>query len=808
MSAYILRFVVLLLAALALTAAANAAPGDACAFHASSVSALFSAANAAGEGAAALAAGDRTAAAAALAAAAQETLAERARVAADAAAPFAKRERKVLLRTLRAAAKRARKAARAAERRSADAAARSATAASEAIAAALADAVAAHSSHSCVGIELRVPRLAVGASETRAVPGGSAVVADAGIEVLGTLAASGPGGLVLTAASGDVVLEGTVDARGTPPDLAGAISSAPAAPAPTARAARGFTSEPGCGDGQPLSITADTGNVRIGGAFFAYSGDGHDCAPALVDDATALAQDASFPDLWLARHGGNGGDLIVAAPSGAIRFAARRADDPGPFTTGQGGAGQDLRFTDAFVPPDGSPSLTRIYAGRGGDSGKLSLVAPEITLGGVRRLYGGGRGGDGGRLEWDARAGDALFPTALVALGVQGGAGGEGSVEGGRGGDLRYDGDRVVNAGEQPVTEVIGIGGAGGNLHAGVPRAADDELFAGDGGNAEVTGHHGWDGTAAHPDGAEGGRAVAGGGHGSLFDLPDHPNSIGGRGGDARARGGRGGDGRPSCSDPALEGGAGGAGGSVRAHGGSGGTAPAGRGGDGGWALLVETGAPGRGGNGLPTGSCGALATDHESLPGDGGEGFMLGAQGEAVEPLTAGCPDDFVACDEVPEEPEPDACARPRSFSSRVVEVIGSTTSGTSVTYDRRLDGSEPCSVGSCLARHVGSLTTTQVNGGGTRSETVTFDVEVESFLPSGAHLWQNFIDHCSPSGELHIGGSGGVDDLSDPATGFLHTITHTCGGFCACGSHWKACCPCPECRSGWKLDGDGVCD
>jgi hypothetical protein len=787
------------------SASAGVATGDSCDLRFGTVSALFAAANDAAAASDALAGDDAALAATALLESASGLLAERKRVSSLERGALEPSERRSLLRSLRVARKRAAKAARHAAKKPAGDALPAARAAAEAIELALAEQVASHASHGCVGGTLRVPRLFVAADAARTVPAGSSIVADLGVTVLGTLVASGPGGgLTIEAASGDVVLEGTIDARG---GGFGAPAGAASSGARTALAARAVP--PSCGDGLPLAISALAGDVHFGGTFFALAGDGHDCAPLVVSDASPLPQSQGLPELFRAAQGGDGGNVIVAAPEGEIRFATRRSDDPGPFTPGSGGNGQDVTFADSFVPPSGFPDFIVLGAGSGGDSGFLELSSPNVEENGLRRFYGGGRGGDGGRFEWDLRAGEALFPTGQLGLGVQAGFGGVGTVQGGRGGDLRYQGDRIVNEGEQPVTEVRGRAGLGGNAFSDVPRGPDDEVLGGDGGDADVTGHRGWPGTVAHPDGAPGGTAIATGGDGSLSGMPDHPKSVGGRGGDARARGGAGGDGRPSCSDPPAAGGAGGAGGDVRAEGGAGGDALGGRAGDGGFVLLAETGVPGRGGDGLPVGGCGGIAGSHESIPGNGGTGFILGAQGEAVDAITAGCTDEGgVTCDEVPEQPEPDACTRPRSYSSRVVEFLGDANGTASLTIDNRWEAVEPCSIGSCLSHHTGSATRTQVNGGGTHTQISSFDNESSTFLPGGPHLHYGFIDHCSPSGELHVGGGSGVDDLSDPATGQLHTVTHTCGGFCECGSHWKGCCPCPECRGGWVLDGDGVCD
>jgi hypothetical protein len=100
---------------------------------------------------------------------------------------------------------------------------------------ALAEASAAWATQGCGVLDLSVDELWVRTGETRVVPGGARIRAANGAAVLGRLEVRGPGGIALATVLGDLVLEGTVDARG--------------------------------GGGAPLSLEARTGNVRVGRVF-------------------------------------------------------------------------------------------------------------------------------------------------------------------------------------------------------------------------------------------------------------------------------------------------------------------------------------------------------------------------------------------------------------------------------------------------------------------------------------------------------------------------------------------------------------
>jgi hypothetical protein len=87
----------------------------------------------------------------------------------------------------------------------------------------------------CGALELAVDELWVRVGETRSVPGGARILATNGAAVLGALEVRGAGGIALATVLGDLVLDGTVDARGA--------------------------------SGAPVRLEARTGNVRVGRAF-------------------------------------------------------------------------------------------------------------------------------------------------------------------------------------------------------------------------------------------------------------------------------------------------------------------------------------------------------------------------------------------------------------------------------------------------------------------------------------------------------------------------------------------------------------
>lgn len=69
--------------------------------------------------------------------------------------------------------------------------------------------------------------------------------------------------------------------------------------------------------------------------------------------------------------------------------------DPPPFSSGNGGDGQSLRFAPGFTPPPVSGE-TAYFSGDAGDSGRVRLDAATVDLGTVAMLYRQGAGGRGG----------------------------------------------------------------------------------------------------------------------------------------------------------------------------------------------------------------------------------------------------------------------------------------------------------------------------------------------------------------------------------------------------------------------------
>lgn len=802
----------------------TASPADVCAFRLGTIRALFAAANGAGLAGERLRAGDGPATPRPLYTATGALRAELRRVKKSGRVHLGKQGRRGLTKALAAVRRSATKAARAAKRKPASAIELVGDAAAR-IGSLLAEQIGAYRALACAGGELRVERLHVPDGETRRVPGGAVIVAEEGIELRGDLVMEGTpaDGLTLVAERGDIVLEGGVDASGTRLDAAAGLR---------ARAARwssprAFT-DPNCGDGGSVSITALTGNLVIGARHFAIAGDGTSCPPLIVSDATLTRLRRGTVGNFLAADGGDGGLIQLEAARGTVRFAARLPDEPAPFSPGTGGNGQELLFDPSFVPPpadERSPGVVQFHAGSGGRSGSLQVVAARVNAGGLRHFYRQGEGGRGGDFTWDQRQGSELFPSGVVHLLLLAGEGGPGVVRGGRGGDISYQGDRIVNAVGEPVTSVSVLGGGGGDVYEDPDGTSeplrpsllgpDDFLEGGEGGRAEATGHAGWNGTAAFPDGAAGGyiNALAGGfllgGGGSV--LPVHPNSRGGRGGDMRLRSGRGGSGWARCDGAALPGGNGGDAGALSARGGKGGDAPGGQGGDGGSVLHAEEGPPGQGGAGTPPGECGALAANDEVHSGESGRGVSMGLLGSVVEVLSNGCNAEPAPCaPTVTTTTLP--CGPPFSYHSFVEteDVIRSVTpSGTFVRTTTKTvieDGTQMCTgsgfSASCVWHRVGSITETIVDPDGeARTTASSYDLEA----PDAGQIVQ---DHCAPDGTPHPIWTPGVDRAE--RGGNTHTRRHDVSGRIpnanACVAHPFVCCPryreCPEpAEACWRI-------
>jgi hypothetical protein len=545
--------------------------------------------------------------------------------------------------------------------------------------------------------------------------------------------------------------------------------------------------------------------VRIGTRFVAAADLGGDCAPLVVTDRAQLEESVFVgSNLLLAgRRGGRGGSIRVSAPAGAIRFATRPLDDPGVFLPGDGGAGQDLTIDPAFAPPAGFARV-HVAAGDGGASGTLvldALTADTLPLYRVMNEIAGGRGGN---VEWDQRIGEGIVPGGLAAVYAVGGAGGDSVSLGGRGGDARYYGERVVNEPGEPATEVVASGGNGGNVFEGVPRTPADTTQGGDGGSAAATGHPGADGTAEEPDGTRGGSVEVWGGAGG--SVPNDPaRAAGGDGGSASGWGGRGGRGLPSCSDPVARGGNGGAGGNAVVRAGDGGGALAGRGGDGGDSAAAVSGQPGEGGDGSPAGDCSSFANTPVSAAGLAGEGDVPGADGEAVPTQSAECSGTAYTCDQL--SPRRDPCASPRSYGAVVTDYSGDPNGSFYTIVQAIFSGYELCTGSLCNSAHHTVRTTERRKSFNQPQENVItydpFETDWGSLI-FGTHRDLLWYDHCTNDGALHRAGMAGVD-TDQPSPTSVHWTAHTCVGACGCSSTAVRCCR-QENGAWWPSD-DLIC-
>jgi hypothetical protein len=780
--------VVLLALAASPGAAAPPAPGPACDFRAVTLSALFAAANETARAGAALDAGDGAAAAARLGGAAGLLLAERQHVARLGRAELAKDERKPLLSSLRAARRFARRSARLAAKRPAAEVRPLIVLGAAMLDTTLEQQVTEHAARACGGLAVRVPELVVEHGAVRSVPAGTTITAELGVTILGDLVA--PGGITIEAESGDLVLEGGVDAHyGARLDVARAARGDEAALA--ARSARGATAPPAsCGDAEDVVFRARRGNVRIGSRFLGAAGDGGDCTPLTVTDRAQLEETTfSGPRLRLAgRSGGKGGSVRVSARAGAIRFATRPLDDPGVFWPGNGGRGQDLTIDAAFAPPSGFGSI-HLVAGDGGPAGSLELDSPSADTLPLYRVLAESVGGHGGDIDWDVRVGGALFPSGLATVYAVAGSGGDGATSGGNGGEARYYGDRVVNGPGEPTTEVFASGGSGGSVFAGVPRMPADATQGGHGGGAAATGHRGADGTEEEPAGAVGGRVeVTGGGGGS---VPNDPaRSSAGDGGSASGWGGRGGRGFPSCAAAPGAGGRGGAGGTAYVEGGSGGFAPAGQAGDGGDSVAAFAGQPGEGGDGAPAGACGSEAARPASIWGIGGEGAVPGENGTAVSTQSPACTAAAFTCEEL--GPRRDPCVSPRFYGAHVTDYQGAPDGSIYTIFENVLSGYEVCTGNFCnSAHHTVHTTERRKSFNQTEEAVIRFDPRETDWgsLVFGTHRDLLWYDHCTGDGELHRAGMPGTDVVRTSPT-FVQRVAHACVGACACSSTAVRCC------------------
>lgn len=323
------------------------------------------------------------------------------------------------------------------------------------------------------------------------------------------------------------------------------------------------------------------------------------------------------------RDGGEGGDAMNPDPG---------SDD----ATGRGGDGGDggdvnVRATGdiTFDDQGGGTTLRLTDGGKGGDATVLGRDP------GGSATATGGKGGDGGNMRVQAGGSITIDPDGLTIIVGRGGDGGEAIANAGNGKDA--DETAATNGGNATATGGDAGHSVDGRLRArGQVNGLDNITVTGGdggaGGEATAVGGKGGDGSVAFPDGANGGAMQANGGVGGEARTRVDGAIVGrsGDGGDIRVVNGRGGMGADRCSVP-LPGGNGGVGGSASGAPGAGGggdnPGDAGR-----TTVAAGTGNGGDGNKGVGPGTGGPGGNDDDLMPGlgrtDEGAVFQQGADG------------------------------------------------------------------------------------------------------------------------------------------------------------------------------------
>lgn len=356
---------------------------------------------------------------------------------------------------------------------------------------------------------LRVSELDVPSGETRQYAPGTVILSDGDVTIEGEILVVGdePGDLTIICLAGEMRVAGTIRAD---------------APSPRSSARRGDSGTDGILP-KGRSIVLETphperSHLTFGIGARVASGDGRDADPLTVTFGDGLIE---------AIDGSDAGDIIVTTYGGTITFPEEL--DPGSppmFELGHGGRGADATISRESYTTDGT-SL-HVIAGRGGDSGRLVFEAGEI----INRppveaqivLIVGGAAGDGGNAVWDnSHDGMLVGSTGVVErtfsleqIVLEGGRGGDGATVGGNGGHAAYFSLRTITDRGDEVASANAQGGDGGDVFASpLPILG---AIGGDGGGFVVLGNNGWH--AASPeeggaaDGADGGAAHGRGGDG------------------------------------------------------------------------------------------------------------------------------------------------------------------------------------------------------------------------------------------------------------------------------------------------------
>jgi hypothetical protein len=500
----------------------------------------------------------------------------------------------------------------------------------------------------CPPPPIRVERFDLAPGAVRNVLAGVEIIASAGAAIHGavTIAAAAPGArtldFVLTVADGDLIVDGTIGFAADGGTGAGVLPCV--APEPGRRRAP---------DGGGIRLRVRNGSVTFTPRSRLRTSDGR-CAelfdPPDNNNPTGVS---------IANHGGHGGNITINV-SRTITIQDRSENDGPLFELGDGGLGARKLVARTFAT---AADEARFIGGNGGNSGRLTITARTRNVLATTELVAGGNGGPGGVAFWDntesglkgsADPISSVFENLRV-IAMVGGNGGMGAKWGGEGGSALYASGRAIHPVGSPLNaSIFVVGGKGGGVYPSPVTIRG--AHGGGGGGFYVIGNRGWDAGAGERNGGKASAVSALGGDGG--DVPQDagifPDGRGGDGGNsayetefalygpAVVDGGAGGRGRSGCDENS----AGGNGGDVYTlivRGGKGGDGP--RGGDGGDIGVVVKAQPGRGADGNPPGSCGAILDQgingeaRDILePGSGGENiipFFEGEEGEILGTVT-----------------------------------------------------------------------------------------------------------------------------------------------------------------------------
>lgn len=396
--------------------------------------------------------------------------------------------------------------------------------------------------------QLIVEKYILPAGETAEFPSGFEIVANQGVEIAGTIIIKPdrPGNFTIRC-TGDGIISGKVIVQN---DTAKTINKKIIAGSNI----MGKKTEAAKGIDIAFVFNGYTYTILSGAEIIAGNG--------IDADGTKIN---SWDGVFLAEDGGDGGNINILA--GRIILPKLQPGAPPIFTLGNGGSGSNIIVDrNEFSTTGTSINLT---AGHGGTSGHLYFDADTVEgipvadeLNPESEYLAGGVGGKGGNVIWENTEepilpgssgtldlfGDDNRLPSLEEIIFQGGWGGPGAIEGGKGGFAAYWSGRVIhyNVPNKKAPSVSVTGGNGGDVFSS-PLPVYLAL-GGEGGEYIVFGNYGQPGVCVDtedpegcfPDGAQGGDVEGKGGNGgSVFEDVMFYNAIGGDGGNsevARAR--------------------------------------------------------------------------------------------------------------------------------------------------------------------------------------------------------------------------------------------------------------------------------